>query len=60
MPEHEIPYFDNGEWSVETRHGMIWRIWPDKRNQNPDLFQDAIIATKEIIRTGMPLFGGWR
>ena len=59
-PEFEIPYFDHGDWTVNTRHGLIWWIWPDKRNNDPSLYLDAVEATKEIIKTGKPLFGGWR
>ena len=59
MPEREIPYFDNGEWTVNTRHGMVWRIWPDERNKDKNLYEDAVVATQEIIKTGQPLFGGW-
>lgn len=57
-PQHEVPYFDHDEWSVCTRHVVVWKIWPDERNQNPDLFEEALKATDEIIKTGRPLFGG--
>ena len=58
--EREVPYFDCGEWTACTRHGMIWKIWNDERNQNPNLYDDAVIAVQKIIDTGKPLFGGWR
>lgn len=60
QPIHEYPYFDNGEWTVSTRHGIVWKIWPDERNQDPTLLEQAIEATQQIIQTGKPLFGGWR
>ena len=60
MPEFEVLYFDNGEWTVGTRHGMVWKIWPDDRNTNADLYDEAILATKQIVETGKPLFGGWK
>lgn len=60
MPEFEVPYFDSGEWTVATRHGMVWRIWPDEKNKNPELYEEAVVATKEIIKSGVPLFGGWK
>ena len=59
-PEFEIPYFDTHGWTVQTRHGMIWKIWPDERNKNSDLYDEAVEAMQEIIRTGKPLFGGWK
>jgi hypothetical protein len=58
--EFEVPYFDHGDWTVQTRHGMVWQIWPDERNNDPALFEGAAIATKQIIETGQPLFGGWQ
>lgn len=60
FPQYEVPFFDRGEeWTVQTRHGMVWRIWPDERNRNPELFDEAVKATEQIIKTGKPLFGGW-
>ena len=60
-PEYEIPYFDKSHgWSVNTRHGMVWKLFPDDRNMNINLHKEALAITKKIIETGLPPFGGWR
>lgn len=60
MREYEKPVFDHGEWTALTRHGMVWKLFPDARNQNPNLYYEAVDAVQKIIDTGQPLFGGWR
>jgi len=62
VQEHEMPNFaTDGQWTARTRHGMIWRLFPDDERQfNPDLHDEAIAAVGEIIKTGKPLCGGWR
>lgn len=60
LPKHEIPYFDNTGWSVDTRHGMVWWLWPDERNMDPTLYEEAVKITQKVIETGQPPFVGWR
>lgn len=59
MRDDEKPVFDCGEWTAKTRHGMVWELWPDDRNKNPELYEEAVIAVKQIIETGNPVFGEW-
>jgi len=62
MRDHEKPVFEKrGGWCATTRHGMVWRLFPDDERQlNLDIYNEALEAVQEIIDTGKPLCGGWR
>ena len=62
MKDYEKPIFDCNCWSANTRHGMVWSIFPknDPRSTNKNGFEEARKAVDKIIETGQPLFGGWR
>ena len=59
---YELPRFDIDCWSAETRHGLVWQIFTDNdpRNSDEGGYEEALKAVKTIIKTGQPLFGGWR
>jgi len=61
MRDNEKPMFDIDGWSARTRHGMVWKLFPDKERQsNPDIYLEAVEAVNTIITTGQPLTGSWR
>ncbi len=60
IQDHEKPVFDCGEWTACTRHGMVWYLFSDERNKNPDIYLEALQVVEKIIVTGNPPFGSWR
>ena len=59
LQDHELPVFDCGEWTANTRVGMLWKLFPDERLTDPSLYDEAVEVVRETIRTGQPPFGGW-